>query len=547
MESTIKNDKRTFNGFDGHIKWGTRLAYAGGDVACNIVFGMIGTLLTVYYTTCAGINIGDVGLIMLVSRVFDGVSDVIMGIVVEKTHSRWGKARPWLLWMALPFAISAVLLFCVPSVSSNLYWVKILYVFVTYNFCSTVCYTAVNLPYGTLSTFMTSKSHERDMLGNVRMGLSPIGKIVAASLTLPLVNALGGKGNQGAWIIAMSLWAFLAVVLLLINFFFCPEKVNPAMQPDKKNLQTKLPMGKALRFLVKNKYFWFVLILWMFQSTSFGIVGTVLPQYCEHYIGGDFGISGDLYSLVFLVETLTLVGAVFVCMPLIKKIGKRNLALYGTFIALVGQLIFAVVPYSDANAIPMLFMSAITRSIGLAPLNAVVFGMLGDVVDYGHWKNGYRQEAFICAGGSVGTKLGSGLASVAITKILDFAGFKSGTGDHIEQPQSAKNAIHMIYIIAPLIVALGVMAVLFFYHLDKHYNDMMVQLNEREEKLKKEAMQISMERILALEKIENQEYFLQIDKDKLMKQVNEINIKLDALEEKKAALNGIKYKKRKRK
>lgn len=543
MEQTIKkNNKREWNGFDGHIKWGTRLAYAGGDVACNIVFGMVGTLLTLYYTSCAGIPIGTVGIVMLVSRVFDGISDVIMGIIVDKTKSRFGKARPWLLWMALPFAISAVLLFCVPQVGEDMMWVKVLYMFVTYNFCSTVCYTAINLPYGTLSTFMTNKSHERDMLGNVRMGLSPIGKIVAVSLTLPIVNALGGKGNQSAWIITMTIWASLALILLLINFIFCPEKVNPAMNPQKKALETKLPMKKALKFLVTNKYFWFVLILWMFQSTSFGVIGTILPYYCEHVVGD---LSGDLYSILFLVETGVLVIFVFICMPLVKKVGKRNLALAGTFIALAGQLVFTFVPYTQSNAIPMLYMSAITRSIGLAPLNAVVFGMLGDVVDFGHWKNGYRQEAFICAGGSVGTKLGSGLASVAITQILNGAGFISTTEGHVDQPQTAISAISWIYIIAPLIVAGGVMAVLFFYKLDKNYDKMMVQLKEREAKLTKEAMKIGMAKLLELQKLEEKEGVLLQSKAELEKKLNDINNQLTVINKDKEKLHGKKVKRRK--
>lgn len=542
MEKVVNNGKREWKGFDGHIKWGTRLAYAGGDVACNIVFGMIGTLLTLYYTECANIPAYWVGIVMLVSRIFDGVSDVIMGIVVEKTHSRWGKARPWLLWMALPFAISAVLLFCVPQVGENLLWVKILYMFVTYNFCSTVCYTAVNLPYGTLSTFMTNKSHERDMLGNVRMGLSPIGKIVAASLTLPLVQLIGGTAanpdgtkSQKAWIIAMSIWAVLALILLLINFFFCEEKVNPAMNPEKKALQTKLPMKKALKFLVTNKYFWFVLILWMFQSTSFGVVGTILPYYCK-YVLEDL----NLYSILFLVETLTLVGCIFICMPLVKKVGKRNLALFGTFIALAGQLVFAIMPFNKSYQTGILFMSAITRSIGLAPLNAVVFGMLGDVVDFGHWKTGYRQEAFICAGGSVGTKLGSGLASVTITQILSANKFDDNPGG-----LASRTAIGWIYTIAPIIIALGVMIVLVFYHLDKNYDAMMKQLNAREEKLKKEAMKVSLEKLLKLERLENKEYFLLQDKSKLDKKVNEIQVQLDKINQEKENLNIVKRKKRK--
>ena len=187
MENT--QQPRTFTGFDQKIGWGTRIAYAGGDVACNIVFGMIGTLLTLFYSDYALVNMTAIGTIMLCSRVFDGFSDVVMGILVEKTHSRFGKARPWLLWMSVPFCLSAVLMFTIDPSWGDV--AKIAYVAITYNFCTTICYTAINLPYGTLSTLMTRSSHQRDMLGNVRMGLSPLGKIISVVATLPLVKLLG--------------------------------------------------------------------------------------------------------------------------------------------------------------------------------------------------------------------------------------------------------------------------------------------------------------------------------------------------------------------
>ncbi len=535
----------------GKISWPVRLAYAGGDVACNVVFGMIGTLLTMFYTDYALITAGTIGIIMLVSRIFDGFSDVIMGIIVEKTHSRFGKARPWLLWMSIPFCLSAVLLFTVPGVGvKGDPWYKVLYVFITYNFCTTVCYTAINLPYGTLSTLMTDKSYQRDMLGNVRMGLSPLGKIIAVVATLPLVKLMGN--NQMAWAKTMSIWATVAFILLLMNFLFCKEtigvdkknaipsknraiekinaiKTNVRVNDEKidykirkiylknqykdqlfnikwfsknqsrdyikekktqalesykeklkvlhakhfnkvndiKGLKNKLPMGRALKFLVKNKYFWLVLLLWMFQSVSFGVVGTILPYFCKWVIHDE-----NLYSTLFLVETLTLVAGVFACMPLVKKVGKRNLALIGSVIALAGQVAYIF----NAKSVGMIYMSCVVRSIGLAPLNAVVFGMLGDVVDYGHWKNGVRQESFICAGGSVGTKLGSGLSSVLITQLLQLAGYDGSRELAEGQSEKALTMITNLYIIGPIVIAAGVLLVLIFYQLDKHYDEMMDEL-----------------------------------------------------------------------
>ena len=160
-----------------HLSWLTRVAYGLGDTAQNVVWGAMG-ILTFFYTDYAGIDPAMVGLVMLISRCFDGFSDVIMGLIVERTNSKWGKSRPWILWMSVPFAISIVLIYTVPHGSSAM---QFAYLFVTYNLCTTVCYTALNLPYGSLSAMMTRSSKERDMLSITRMCLSPWGRILSVA------------------------------------------------------------------------------------------------------------------------------------------------------------------------------------------------------------------------------------------------------------------------------------------------------------------------------------------------------------------------------
>lgn len=445
------------------LSWPVRLSYAGGDVACNVVFGMVGTLLTLFYTDYAGINAAIVGLIMLISRFFDGFSDMIMGIIVEKTHSKWGKSRPWILWMSVPYALSAILLFTVPHTMGM---VQAIYVFVTYNFCTTICYTAINLPYGSLSAMMTRISSERDMLSVVRMGLSPLGRIIAVTCTTPLVKMFGN--DQAAWIKTMTVWAVIALILLLICFVNCKETVVIA----GKEKAEQVPVVKGLKLLATNQYFWAVLLLWMFQSVSFSMSGTILPYYCKYIFRNDTW----LYSALYLTEILILVICIFLCAPLIRKFGKRNVALAGSVIALAGQCLFWLNPYSIA----WMVMSCVTRAIGLAPLNAVVFGMIGDVVEFGQWKTHVRQESLIFAGGSIGTKVGAGVASAVMTGLLSLGGYISTASAGVTQPDSALYMIVNIYKIGPLIVAGGVLLVLLFYHLDKRYPDIMKELIERE-------------------------------------------------------------------
>lgn len=445
------------------LLWRTRFAYGCGDTACNVVFGMISTVLTLFYTDYVGVSAATVGLVMLLSRLFDGVSDVIMGFIVERTHSKWGKSRPWILWMSIPYAISAVLLFTVPH-STNM--VQFLYMFVTYNFCTTICYTAINLPYGSLSAMMTRASKERDMLSIVRMGMSPFGRILAVTGTLPLVKALGN--TQGAWVKTMAVWAVIALILLLICFKNCKETVHIEAQQK----QEKIHVLKAFKALVTNQYFWAVLVLWMMQNVIYGITGTILPYYCKYI----FGNGTWMYSTLYLTETLTIVAATFCCPILLKRFGKRDMSLAGACLALVGQLLFFLNPTSFA----WMLMSCVIRAIGLAPLNSIVFGFLGDVVEFGQWKTHIRQEGLIFAGGSVGTKIGSGVSAAVMTGLLSLAGYVSSTTGAAVQPHTAIDMIMNIYKFGPIIVWIVVIITLALYKLDRRYPSIMKELNERE-------------------------------------------------------------------
>ena len=444
------------------LGWGTRIAYGLGDTACNVVFGMITALLTLFYTDYCGIPVVTVGLVMLISRIFDGSSDVIMGIIVSKTKSKWGKARPWILWMSVPYVLCAVAMFCVPHSSTI---VQFWYIFVTYNLCTTVCYTAINVPYGTLSTMMTRSSHERDLLSVVRMALSPIGKIIAVTFTMPVVKLFGN--DQAAWVKVMSIWAAIAFLLLITCFVKCEETVHITARSEEK-----IPVGRSLKALVTNQYFWAVLLLWMFQSTNQAVVGTILPYYCKYVFHND----SWMYSTLYLSETIVLIVFTFLCPLLRDMLGKRNMIVAGAVLVLISQGLF----FLNTTSFSWCLFTTMLRGVGEAPLCAFVFGMIGDVVEFGQWKHHIRQESFIFAGGSVGTKLGTGIAQASIAGIMSLCGYISSTGSAVVQSQSAINSIINIYMFGPLLIFVGVLIVGLLYQLDKKYPAIMKELAERE-------------------------------------------------------------------
>lgn len=442
----------------------TKIAYGSGDVACNISFGVISTLLTLFYTDYAGISAATIGLVMLLSRVFDGVSDIIMGYIVSHTKSKWGQSRPWILWSSIPFCLSIVLLFTVPQTTEML---QFIYIFVTYNFCTTICYTALNLPYGSLSAMMTRDSRERDMVSVFRMAMSPFGRILVGLFTMPMVKMFGD--DQKAFILTATLWSVIALALLIFCFVKCEEKVVIAAREQKKEKRS----GKAtLKALLTNQYFWAVAVLWMLQNSASGVIGIVLPYYSKYIMHNDTWV----YSVLYFAELFTMVVVVIICPVFMKKYGKRNIVLAGAVVAIFGQLLFMMNPYS----FPVALASCIIRGIGAGPLNACVFGMMGDVVEFGQWKSKLRQESYIFAAGSVGSKIAPGITSALVTGLLTASGYISSVGGGAVQLQEALDAIVAILKFGPLIVWVLVLIVAFLYKLDKKYPKIMAELAERE-------------------------------------------------------------------
>ncbi len=463
MSTAISTETVQINSSEKPLSWFTRIAYGCGDTACNIVMaGMVNSLLTLFYTDYAGVPIATVGLVLLISRFFDGTSDVIMGFLVDRTNSRFGKARPWILWMSVPYVVCSVALFMVPQTSETLqFW----YIFVTYNLLATVCYTAINIPYGTLSTMMTRSSHERVMLSVVRMSLAPVGRLIAVTLSLPVVKLFGD--TQMAWVEAMAMWSALAFILLIFCFVNCKETVHPvAVQTSKK-----VGIKKNLKSLLGNIYFWATMLLLTITVVQQTLVGTLAPYYCKYIFGND-----TWYSALYLCENVTLIVGALFCPMLLKKFSKRNLCLAGCIFAAISQALLLV----DQHSSTWLAVVTIIRAIGQAPITALVWGMMGDAVEYGEWKFGIRQESLVFGGGSLGFKIGSGISAALVTGILGMSGFISSATGGAAQPESAHQMIIYLYQYGILFIWIAAIIILALYKLDDRYPQIMKDLKARE-------------------------------------------------------------------
>lgn len=443
------------------ITVGEKFAYGCGDLASNLVLVLSSTYIAFFYTDALGLNIGIIGAIMLVSRVFDGVTDVLMGFIMDKTKSRHGKARAWMLWLAVPFGLATVLMMCVPMGWGDAG--KYIFVFLTYNLTTTFLYTAINIPYGALNALMTRDQHERESINIWRMALAQIDAIIINAFTLPLVNFAGGSTNQRSWIIVAAVYGAMAAGLFLLCFFKTKERVNASSEQDRA-----IGFGQTLRLLTKNTYWLLICLVWIIMALGMGMSMSVGTYYCKYLLGNE-----NLFGILSVVQTV----AMLLCMAFltkpIAKYGKCKVAIVGSMVQIAAQALMLIAPRS----VPWLFLCSAIKGAACATLTATIFAMVADTIEYGHWKTGVRVEGTLYSATTFGAKVGGGVGMAIATNILNIAGYD---GTLAAQNSSANSAISVLFLIIPIAFLVATPIVLRFYKLDKQYPQIMKDLEARE-------------------------------------------------------------------
>ncbi|MBL8967575.1 MAG: MFS transporter [Spirochaetaceae bacterium] len=438
------------------IGFGEKVGYGLGDFASNLVWGAVGSFMVFFYTDIAGIAAAAIGTVMLISRIFDGFSDILMGIVMDKTKSRHGKARPWLLWMAIPYGVSAVLLFTVPPFGET---GKIIYAFVTYNLATTVIYTAINIPYGAMTALITQDQYQRTVINIFRMVFAMVGALFVNMATVPLVGAMGG-GATG-WQRAFMVYGAVGAVIFMMCFFSTRERVKPA-QAEK----AVVPVKEGIKALKYNKPWMIMLALGLCVFIGQGLGGANI--YYAQYILGDAG----KMSLLMMAQFLPLIVGLFAMAPVIKRHGKRNTALAGSVIGIGGSLVQIAAPTSF---VPVLVGMAI-KGFAMAPLAGTVFAMIADTIEYGEWKSGVRTEGLVYSAASFGGKVGSGVGVGMVGWILAWGGYVAGAPT---QSANALFAIKAMFLYIPVAISAITILLLLAYKLDKQYPMIVEELHRR--------------------------------------------------------------------
>lgn len=434
------------------------LGDGAAQVALNSINGLIG-MLTYFYTDKVGIAAATVGTIMLITKLINAIADLLMGRIVDATKSKYGKARPWILWMALPAMASIILLFTVPAEASST--VKTIYALATVAFASAIVYTGIAIPFGSLMAMRTRSVEERGKMGLTRTIFGYIIGMIISIALIPITNMLGG--SQKAWIIVAVVLGILSFISLILTFLASKESNDGVNIVESDNI----PFWESIKLLFKNKYWVIMLFAQLLINMLYTLNGSTGIYYTKYILGNEdlIGIMGAV-GLVPVFLGFVMVG------PMIKKFGLTRTARIGMILGIASSLIRCFMPY---NFIAALVLGGIA-TLATIPMMAVGGVLVNNTVEYGEWKTGKRLVGMVNSANSFGVKIGSGLAAAMIGWILAIGSYD---GALVTQADSAITSILILTVYLPLVIFVLTYICLRKYDLDEKYPQIVKELEER--------------------------------------------------------------------
>ena len=444
----------------GKVPFISKLAYGMGDVGCNFSWMFVGNFLMIFYTDVFGISMSAVATLMLVSRFWDAINDPIIGTLTDKTHTRWGRFRPWLLFGAPITALVLILTFWAhPEWSQT---TKIIYMAVTY--CILVLgYTCVNLPYGTLCGAMTQDIDERAKLNTSRSVSAMMAIGVINIVTVPLISWFGAGDTKYGYLAVAVLYGIIFAACHL----FCFHKTKEVVEVP---VGQKLPLKVQLRSVMKNKPYLLALLgQLLFGFIHYGRNADML--YYFTYVEGSATLF-SYYSMAIIVPSI--IGAA--CFPLVfRKTGNKGFTA-AIFAFLTGITMIGLYFFSPNGSAIMFYLFSALSWFFFSGFNTAIYAIIPDCVEYGEWKTGIRNDGFQYAFISLGNKIGMALGTSLLAIALGSAGYVSNA---VQNPE-VLNIMHHAFSTIPGVLWIVTAGCLCFYKLNKkQYKQIMTDLENK--------------------------------------------------------------------
>lgn len=416
------------------------LAYASTDTAGNLLYCTLTSFILYFYTDVFGISVGAAGTILLIARVIDSLDAPIWGLIIDHTHSKYGKSRPWFLWLAAPFGIFLTLSFLSPDLSATQ---KGIYALITY-LVTGIIYTGISTPITSILPNLSSDSNERVKLNSYHMVGGNIGYFVTASFTLPLVAFFGGGNDQKGFAITAAIYSIIGILMFVFAFAKTQEVNSGPVETQS------IPVKDSFKSMMGN-WPWIIIVL---ANVMYWLGNTVRTSTVIYYAQYNLGHQ-NYASLLNGLVLFQVVGNILIPF-MVRKFSKGQTLIIGFTIATIGQILMGFVGDSFA----LIAAAWIFTSIGTGIAVSMPFAMLSDTVDYGEWKTGIRSAGFLTAIGSAFCiKMGSGLGGFLPSKIMSASGYVA----HHQQTASALAGIKFSFIWLPAICFMIGAAIMLMY------------------------------------------------------------------------------------
>lgn len=435
-----------------------KIGYGFGDMASSMFWKVFSYYLPFFYSNVFGLTLVDAGILVLVTRIWDAVSDPMMGIVADRTKTRWGKYRPYLLWTALPFAVCGVLLFTTPDTG---YSGKLIWAYATYIAMMTV-YTCINVPYGAMLGVMCDNPKQKTVFSSYRMFFAYGGSFIALAAWEPMCDFFrnGGMSVQHSWTAAMSVTGIACLVLFLLCFRFTKERISTVSQ---------VSIGKDFKSLLSNRPWWLLIGAALCFNLFNTVRGATVAYFFADVIGTDthiflFSLSILFYSGLFLsIGEVANMAGVALTVPVAGILGKKTTFITVNALLCVLSIGFFFIPVS-ATGYWMMLLCQIAISVLTGIMSPLVWSMYADVSDYSELKYRTASTGLIFSSSSMAQKFGGAIGGAAVLWLLGACGYVAGA-ETSSQPAAAITCLRLLMSFIPALVSLLAIATIFRYPL----------------------------------------------------------------------------------
>ena len=441
-----------------YLKWYNKVGYGSGDIAGNVVYALLSAFVMIFLTDTVGMNAGIVGTLIAVSKLFDGVSDIFFGSLIDKTNTKMGKARPWMFYGFFGCAVCLVAIFCIPAdISATAQYV---WFFIAYTLLNARFYTANNIAYSALTALITKNNHERVQMGSIRFMFAFGTSMLIQTITVGMVAYFGGGAS--AWRTVAIIYAIVGLISNTVSVMsvreLSPEELaeDEEVKPDEDG-QEKYSLIDAFKLLINNKYYLMIcasyILMQIYSATlNMGI-------YYMTYVLKNANLLG-VFS--WAINIPMIVGLLFTPTLVARFGGMYKLNLTGYTIGTLGR--FGVVIAGYLGSVPLMLACTAIAAIGMSPLQGDMNALIATCSEYTYLTHGKRVDGTMYSCTSLGTKLGGGIGTALAGWLLAFSGYVGGAA---EQSESCMNMLHIMYLWMPMIFNLLITLILTRLNVEK--------------------------------------------------------------------------------